>query len=242
METTHKNRPSVIVADDNASSAIYMSVVLSRMNLNVLPLPDAQGIVDTASEIHPGMIFLDAGLPDDGAFETLKKIKGEPLTANIPVSVMAPREDHVTHTKLAKLGHDMVLDKPVDPHQLHGMISDNIQTSYKVKRRYLRVATDKKVFLMRNERLRSYNAVSISERGIFIREPSPMDVGSATSVVIPTEGSDRLLLDGKIIYTRDMYGRMFDVGPGMAIEFTDISQKQSIKLRRHIGHLIELGL
>ena len=63
---------------------------------------DGESGLAMAARMHPGVIFLDVGMPGMGGDEVLQRLKADPGTAPIPVIVVTSHEiDEPLREKLA---------------------------------------------------------------------------------------------------------------------------------------------
>ena len=74
-----------------------------------------------------------------------------------------------------------------------------------------------------------HHAVSLSEGGIYIRRKNPLRV-----VSVPLKAGETLTMKGNVIYVKGREGSLFEIVPGMAIEFIDVSAHDSQRLNSFI--------
>jgi len=72
---------------------------------------------------HPNFIFLDHLMPGMDGFETLKTIKNDPETRNIPVIMYTSQHAHKYYEEAHALGAAGVISKQIDRDKLYLMIS-----------------------------------------------------------------------------------------------------------------------
>lgn len=109
----------VLVVDEDPNLRDLVELVISEMGLQVaLAATGAEGL-DLARSLHPDLILLDERTPGPGGPEVLRRLKGSPQTADIPIVVMIA----VPPPELFQgPGPDEVLRKPFDPDQLEALV------------------------------------------------------------------------------------------------------------------------
>ena len=78
---------------------------------------------------------------------------------------------------------------------------------------------------------------TLSEGGIYIRTKDPFPVGSKIEITLPLKNKN-INLSGNVIYTKGIFGDIFRIPPGMAIEFKDITSDDSAILRDFVKELL----
>ena len=80
---------------------------------------------------------------------------------------------------------------------------------------------------------------TLSAGGIYLRKKDPFPIGARVEIVVPVKKEeDGLHLQGTVIYTKELFGDLFKLPPGMAIEFKGISEDDYHTLRNYIEELL----
>lgn len=79
--------------------------------------------VDTAVQYRPDAILLDLVMPELGGLETLKRLRQNQMTANIPVILLTATAKLAMKSEYAQWGAKGILVKPFDP----GLLGDQIE-------------------------------------------------------------------------------------------------------------------
>jgi hypothetical protein len=95
-----------------------------------------------------------------------------------------------------------------------------------------------KVSLTFNHKTYECQAVTLSEGGIFIRRRLPLPQGCLLDVSIPLGPGTTLLLEGEVIYTKQLSEDRFTMPPGMAVRFLMVNEKHAKILHDQITNLL----
>ena len=79
-------RPIAIVVDDSKPFLMYLSILLNRMNLEVLPVNNTAEGIEISRVTRPSLITMDMMMPDMDGLEALHVIRGDSELADLPVS------------------------------------------------------------------------------------------------------------------------------------------------------------
>ena len=106
-----------LIVDDSATARIMLARVLNSMEIESRQVKSGEEALQALTTDHPNLIFLDHLMPGMDGFQTLKALKSNPDTRNIPVimytSQSAPRYQEEART----LGASGVITKQVDRNQ-----------------------------------------------------------------------------------------------------------------------------
>src|SRR5690606_16396789 len=105
--------------DDSATARIMLARVLSSMGVAVKQSKSGEDALKFLTNYRPDLIFLDHLMPGMDGFQTLKALKSNPATHDIPV-VMYTSQSALRYQEEAKaLGAVGVVTKQVDREQLY---------------------------------------------------------------------------------------------------------------------------
>lgn len=109
---------TILVADDEEDVLNLVAANLKSAGFTVLTAEDGAGALEKARAKLPGLIVLDLMLPRMSGLEVCKALKGDSLTAQIPVIMLTARADEVDRVLGLELGADDYLTKPFSPREL----------------------------------------------------------------------------------------------------------------------------
>ncbi len=112
MSSTQKNKPLVLVADDEPSMRANIMEILADEGLDFLEAENGQQAVEIASEKKPNMVLLDIKMPEMTGMGALKRIKK--LSPEIPVIVFTAFGTSERPIEAMKLGAFDYIEKPFD--------------------------------------------------------------------------------------------------------------------------------
>ena len=116
---------TLLYIEDNAANLELVQFILSRdRNLHVLPAPDGQTGLDLAARHLPDLILLDAHLHDIPGCEVLRRLRADPILADVPVVVISADVSIEQLEKMQALGICEYLKKPFDLKDLQRAIND----------------------------------------------------------------------------------------------------------------------
>ena len=82
-------RPIAIVVDNSKPFLMYLSILLNRMNLEVLPVNNAAEAIEISRVTRPSLITMDMMMPDMDGLETMHVICGDSELADLSVIMIS---------------------------------------------------------------------------------------------------------------------------------------------------------
>src|ERR1035438_3821702 len=108
----------ILGVDDERHIVRLIQVNLERAGYEVLTAADGQQALETVAKEHPDLIVLDWMMPQLNGMETLKRLKANPATADIPVIMLTAKSQDADVFKGWQSGVDCYLTKPFNPMEL----------------------------------------------------------------------------------------------------------------------------
>ncbi|MEU1291164.1 fused response regulator/phosphatase [Streptomyces sp. NPDC005840] len=122
---------TILVVDDNETNRYVLTTWLRRAGHTVLPAAtgtEGIALLDTAPELLPDLAIVDVRLPDMSGFEVSERLKGDPLTAALPIiQISAAAVGPEDHAEGLRRGADAYLDQPVDPGELLATVTATLR-------------------------------------------------------------------------------------------------------------------
>jgi len=114
-EPEGQEAPLVLAVDDNPSVLARYRSSLESLGYRFQALPQADGVVELATQLQPGVMVIDPHLPSQAAWNLLQGLRASPITRMIPIVLgsFAPENGRAFRLHAAD-----VLLKPVTGHGL----------------------------------------------------------------------------------------------------------------------------
>lgn len=231
------DRPTVLVVDDSQAFLMYLSILLNRMNLEVLPVACAEEAIELARLTRPQVMTLDMVMPGMDGMTALRTIRADAELADLPVIMISSYQDKNSQWEAMSLGCIDVLDKPVELRRLHNALQ-RCDFYREGRRRYLRTSYVQPVLLTHNGTTRSCNSISLSERGIFVRMREPLAKGTEVDITLSLPDGGSLKVGGRVLYAKGLNGGKFVIPPGVAIKFDRMTLQDAEVLQRVVAELL----
>ena len=114
----------VLVVEDQALSLELVSDLLTLAGYEVLQARDAATGLRLARRFRPALILMDINLPDMNGMEAIRRLKADPVTADIPVIALTALVMPGDRERILAAGADGYLSKPVDTTTFAASLAD----------------------------------------------------------------------------------------------------------------------
>jgi len=122
------NAKKILVVDDEKHIVRLVQVNLERRGYQVITAYDGIECLEKVKKEKPDLIILDVMMPRLDGFETLKRLKSDPETRDIPVVMLTARAQDKDVLTGYVLGTDLYLTKPFSPIELLTMVERIFQS------------------------------------------------------------------------------------------------------------------
>jgi DNA-binding response OmpR family regulator/DNA-binding CsgD family transcriptional regulator len=124
----------VMIVDDTPDNLALLSDTLSEFGYRVLVATDGQSALEQIEYLKPDIILLDVLMPGINGYETCKRIKADPKTANIPVLFMTALSE--LSDLLRGFGEGAVdyLVKPIRPPEVLARVEAQLNQTRNIQR------------------------------------------------------------------------------------------------------------
>jgi len=110
--------PPVLVVDDDPEVRDFVCEVLAGAGFATATASDGDEVAEEARRVAPSLIILDVMMPRMDGYTTLTRLRGHPVTRDIPVIVLTGQVEPLYRTLSAGVGAVAHLTKPFSPDQL----------------------------------------------------------------------------------------------------------------------------
>jgi len=211
-------RPIAVVVDESKPFLTYLTKLLNRMNLEVLPVNSAREALELARVTRPHLVTMDMVMPDMDGLEALRAIRADEELADLPVIMISSFQEKRWQWEALSLGCIDVLEKPVDLRRLHKAIQRcNLYPGG--RRRYLRAPFDKTIGLHHDGRHIEVSSSNLSERGIFLHLGEQLPKGTHVDIDLPLSSDATLRVGGSVIFSAIEDPGAPTIWSGTAIKF-----------------------
>ena len=231
-------KKKIIIADDNKTFLMYMGLLLKRFDFKVWPAEQGIEVLKLLHLVGADIVILDVHMELMDGLSTLRKIREDKRTANVPVIMVSSDLSRETEENCRKYGCFDYLRKPIKVNEVHASLQKCFFSDMGKNRRYLRTPYNGKVVVTHNGFEYKLYAETLSEGGIYIRKEDPLPVGSAVEVEVSLEGREPIQMKGTVIYIKKLFGDFLALSPGMAIVFEGQQEEEKQALRIFVEDLI----
>lgn len=230
-------KPIAIVVDDSKPFLMYLSILLSRMNLEVLPVSNAAEAIEISRVTRPHLMTMDMVMPEMDGLEALHAIRADKELGDLPVIIISSYQDKNKQWEALSLGCIDVLDKPVDLRKLHKAIQ-RCDLYPGGRRRYLRAPFEKDVGLHHQGKLYQVSSLTLSERGIFLRMREQLPKGDHVEIDLPLPSGESMHIGGSVIYGKAQNGGGSVISQGVAIKFDRLTKGELEVMSELVAELL----
>ena len=109
----------ILAVDDAPDNLILLDKLLKRQGFDIVNASSGKECLSKSLSEHPDLIILDVAMPEMNGFETLKHLRENELTKNVPVIILtANSKDAKSIEEGFSLGADEYLTKPIEQDEL----------------------------------------------------------------------------------------------------------------------------
>jgi CheY-like chemotaxis protein len=133
-----RERPLVLVVDDEASIRLLCRVNLRLEGIDTEEAPDGTTALRLAWELRPDLVLLDVMMPHIDGWEVAARLADDDATRDIPVVFLSARAESADFLRGYELGAVDYVSKPFDPTALGSMLHNVLERVRRGERETLR--------------------------------------------------------------------------------------------------------
>src|ERR1700691_1208756 len=118
----------LLIIDDSEDIQELVRVWLSQEGLEFFSCSDGLQAQATASKVQPDLILLDVDLPGLNGFEVCRRLKADPVTAEIPIVFLTGAASTEEKLRGLELGATDYVINPFDPAELRARVRSSLHT------------------------------------------------------------------------------------------------------------------
>ena len=123
------NKARVLVVDDDPLTLEILATILDLEEFTVLTAADGESALAILADTPVDAVVLDVMMPGIDGYETCRRIKADPATADLPVVLLTARDRAVDRRRGEDAGCDAYLTKPFSPLQLIELLGATVRKS-----------------------------------------------------------------------------------------------------------------
>lgn len=108
----------ILVVDDDAEMLELLGFILRKAGFAVGTAKDGVDALKKACSISPDLILLDLMMPELDGFAVCEILRGDPVTASVPIVVLTAMSGQLSRFAGLEAGANDYLTKPFSPKQL----------------------------------------------------------------------------------------------------------------------------
>ena len=122
----NSDKATVFIVDDSRTSVAALKRALAN-GYRIVTTTKGQRALETIPEVLPDLILLDVIMPEIDGFEVCRRLKADPLTADIPIIFVTGEESVEHETKGLELGASDYVTKPISPPVVRARVRNLIE-------------------------------------------------------------------------------------------------------------------
>jgi len=116
-------RKTVLVAEDTADLLELFRCVVRMGGYNTVTATDGAQAVEQAALYQPDLILMDIGMPVMDGYEAARRILSIPALSTVPIIAISAHTTNAWQELAREAGCVECVPKPVEPNDLHELIS-----------------------------------------------------------------------------------------------------------------------
>jgi len=116
-------KEKILIVEDNAANMRLLEMTLKGKGYSLLKATDGEEALDIAIRERPDLIIMDIQLPKMSGLEVTRKLRGIPTFSHTPIVAITAYAMKGDKEKAIDAGCNAYLPKPVNTHELPGMIA-----------------------------------------------------------------------------------------------------------------------
>jgi DNA-binding NtrC family response regulator len=121
--------PQILVVDDTPANLDLLTQVLEGQSYRVLAAPSGEVALRVAARALPDLVLLDVMMGELDGYETCRRLKADPLTADIPVLFISARDEVLSLLEGFRAGAVDYIAKPFREEEVLARVHTHVSLS-----------------------------------------------------------------------------------------------------------------
>lgn len=115
-------KSTILIVDDELFMSKTLEGLLSSPDHALATASNGEEALAKATELTPDLILLDVMMPIMDGFEVCRRLRGDPVLADVPVIMVTALDDRESRLRGIEVGADDFISKPLDPVELQARV------------------------------------------------------------------------------------------------------------------------
>ena len=133
MTSDNSTAEAILLVDDNPTNLQLLFETLDGRGYKLLIAKDGKAALSIAAKARPNLILLDIMMPEIDGYEVCRRLKADPVTAEIPVIFLSALTDTKDKVHGLDLGAVDYVTKPFQPDEVIARVNTHL-TVYRLKK------------------------------------------------------------------------------------------------------------
>ena len=136
------NPATVLAVDDHRVNLVLLERHLAGTGLTVISVDNPKRALEIAAQQQPDLILLDVMMPGIDGYEVCRRLKADPITADIPIIFVSAMDDTADKVLGLNLGAVDYMTKPLDARELRTRVAVALEMAATRKKLAAEAMTD----------------------------------------------------------------------------------------------------
>jgi DNA-binding response OmpR family regulator len=118
LDSFPRQRPLVLIADDDTEIAVLVETVLQREGYDAVTAMNGGEALALIAQKRPDVVVLDIMMPNLNGYEVLQRLRGDSATRFLPVILLSARAGALDRKYGLRMGADDYVLKPFKAEEL----------------------------------------------------------------------------------------------------------------------------
>lgn len=108
----------ILIVDDNPVGLHHLAMILETPGYQLVLASSGHEALAKVEDMQPDLILLDVLMPGMDGFEVCRRLRSDPVLAEVPILIVTALDDREFRLKGINAGADDFITKPIDPDEL----------------------------------------------------------------------------------------------------------------------------